>query len=119
MASEVVLQQRIRNAQAAAQKAVANGDQLAYNRACAAYGVADKALKVLEAKRNAQAIHELEMKARPENGGAVLAYSDIMAAGIPAQVLKARGWSDIPNRTGMWLPPKPKPLAIVRNDEAG
>ena len=117
MATEHVLRLRITKAHEKAVEAVKRSDQRAYEQARLAYEAADKALAELEAARNLKAIEELELLAKPEDGGAVLSYADIMKASVPAAVLKERGWSDMAGRSGMWLPPKPPLLRVVETPE--
>lgn len=91
---------RIEDAVREAERANANRDERAYNRARHKYEQADAWLTKLEQERNMTAIEELEAKAR--NGE--LGYSTILRAGVPFEKLKARGWLDMPNKAGMWKP---------------
>lgn len=104
MPSEYVLRQRIEQAVKDAERANANRDIVAYNRAVAKYQAADKWLTQLEQERNAKALAELEAKARRRlrSGGPaytnarVLSHAVIVQSGIPIEVLAARGWEVIP-----------------------
>lgn len=120
MATEHVLRLRITNAVKACEVAIARKDLRGETRARAAYAAADKELREIEAARNEQAIHELEMKAVPEKGGAYLSYAAIVDSGVPFTVLFARGWRYIGDaRAGMLLPPKPRHLSVVREAADG
>jgi hypothetical protein len=122
MATEHVLRLRITEAAKAAELANQRQDQRGYERACAAYQAADRALRVLEADRNRRAIEELEMSALPCRGGSRLSFAKIVKSGVPVEVLDSRGW-ETDSHGGMWLPPKPVHLAVVRmppaEDEIG
>lgn len=104
MPSEYVLRQRIEQAVKDAERANANRDTLAYNRAKAKYDAADKWLTQLESERNDKALAELEAKARRRlrSGGPVftnarvLPHALIMQSGIPLEALAARGWEVMP-----------------------
>lgn len=97
MPSEAVLRMRIEDAVREAERANANHDDQAYARAAQKYYAADAWLTKLEQERNMKAIEELEAKAR--NG--VLSYGRIYKAGIPFQAMYARGWVDLPDKSGM------------------
>jgi hypothetical protein len=97
MPTEAILRMRITDAVREADIANANRDQRAYDRAKAKYDLANEWLTRLEKKRNEQAICELEAKARDGK----LGYGRIQKAGVPFEVLRARGWVDIPGATGM------------------
>ena len=97
MPSEAVLRMRIEQAAKDAERATRNRDATAYYAAVARYKAADKWLAQLEATRNDKAIAELE--ARAKNG--MLSYAKIMAAGVPVQLMEARGWVNIGSQSGM------------------
>jgi hypothetical protein len=120
MPSEAVLRMRIADAVREAERANANRDERAYNRARAKYEAADKWLTKLENERNERALLELESQAR--NGE--LSYGHVQRAGVPFEVLHARGWANMPDKAGLRRTGKPHTSAgkqageVKRHDDA-
>lgn len=95
MPSESILRMRITEAAKDAERALKNKDTVAYYKAASRYKQYDAQLRELEKARNDKAIAELE--ARAKNGE--LSYVQVMRAGVPPEVLLARGWESLPDRS--------------------
>lgn len=115
MASEHILQMRITQAAKDAERAVKNKDQRAYLRARAEYEKNDALLRELEAARNERAVTELEAKANREG---YISYAAFMRSGVPMSVMRARGWANLNNQSGLWRAPKPRHLQAVTSPPA-
>ena len=102
MASPDMLVMRIRTAAAEIEAARAAGDLRAGWRASQKYESALKQLEEFEAEqaeRNERVIATLEKKT---DAWGQLSHARIRAAGVPFEVMEARGWVHLPDgRTGM------------------
>src|SRR5262245_58870773 len=103
MPSPDILVQRMLDATREGDIAVGRQDAQRWLAAKAKYEKAEAELKVFEAaqeRRNTRVIAELESKT---NAWGELSHAKIRAAGVPFEVVEARGWVHLPDgRTGMF-----------------
>lgn len=98
MPSEYTLRLRIEQAVKDAERANANHDGVAYERARLRYEAANEWLTKLEAERNARVVDELEARAEKQGH---LTYAACVRVGVPIELMKARGWEAVPQQPFM------------------